>query len=52
LAALGPEIHLEETLDATLREYVFNATYPHKEGLVEPPDGELVDISDPDAGGL
>jgi hypothetical protein len=49
-AALVPPAGLEDTLVATLEEYGNNARFPHADGLVEGPDGELVMIYDPDAG--
>jgi hypothetical protein len=35
---------------AALEEYGHNARFPHPDGLVEDPDGELVTIYDEDAG--
>ena len=49
-AALAPPAGLEETLIAALEEYGQNARFPHPDGLVEDPDGELVAIYDEDAG--
>jgi hypothetical protein len=49
-AALVPSAGLEDTLVAALEEYGHNARFPHPDGLVEDPDGELVTIYDEDAG--
>jgi hypothetical protein len=50
IAALAPPAGLEDTLVAALEEYGQNARFPHPDGLVEDPDGELVAIYDEDAG--
>jgi hypothetical protein len=50
IAALVPAAGLEETLMAALEDYGQNARFPHADGVVEGPDGELVTIYDPDAG--
>jgi hypothetical protein len=49
-AALVPAMPLEETLRAAFEEYRRNARFPHPDGMVEDPDGELVVIFDQDAG--
>ena len=49
-AALVPEMGLEETLRAALEEFGQNARYPHPDGRVETPDGELVTVMDENAG--
>jgi hypothetical protein len=51
-ADLVPEADLQDTLRAAFEEYGQNAGYPHKDGRVEPPDGELVLVLDEDAGGF
>lgn len=50
IAALVPKANLEDTLAAAFEEFAQNARYPHADGLVEDPDGELVTIYDEDAG--
>lgn len=45
-----PHMGLQATLEAALEEYGQNARYPHPDGQVEDPDGELVTIFDEDAG--
>lgn len=49
-AAMVPRAGLEETLRAAFQEYGQNARFPHPDGKVENPDGELVTIYDEDAG--
>ena len=49
-AALVPPMSLPDTLEAAFAEYGQNARYPHGDGRVESPDGELVTIFDEDAG--
>ena len=48
-AALVPHLSLQETLACAFAEYRQNATFPHSDGTVETPDGELVTIVDEDA---
>jgi hypothetical protein len=50
IAALVPRAGLEDMLAAAFEEYGQNARYPHSDGLVEGPDGELVMVYDEDAG--
>jgi hypothetical protein len=50
IAAMIPKADLMDTLQAAFSEFAFNAAFPHKDGLVENPDGELVTIFDEDAG--
>lgn len=50
-AAMVPRESLADTLRAAFTEYAKNTCYPHADGSVETPDGELVQITDPDAGG-
>ena len=50
IAALVPKAGLEDMLAAAFEAYGQNARYPHPDGLVEGPDGELVIIYDEDAG--
>jgi hypothetical protein len=45
-----PPGNLQETLGAALSEYSWNLTFPHANGQIEAPDGELVTIWDADAG--
>jgi hypothetical protein len=49
-AELVPEMNLQDTLRAAFEEYRFNAVFPHSDGRVEDPDGQLVTIYDEDAG--
>lgn len=49
-ADLVPPMPLSDTLATAFGEYQFNATYPHADGRVETPDGELVTVFDEDAG--
>jgi hypothetical protein len=49
-AALVPTADLQGTLQAAFAEYGQNARYPHSDGMVEAPDGELVMVFDEDAG--
>jgi hypothetical protein len=49
-AALVPRAGLTETIEAAMLEYGQNLRFPHPEGMVEDPDGELVRIWDEDAG--
>jgi hypothetical protein len=49
-AAMVPKAGLEDTLRAAFTEYGQNARYPHLDGRVENPDGELVTIWADDAG--
>lgn len=51
-AALVPRMPLAETLREAFAEYQRNAAYPHQDGRVEDPDGDLVTVLDQDAGGL
>lgn len=48
-AAMVPTMGLQDTLRAAFAEYGQNARYPHPDGTVETPDGELVRIHDEDA---
>ena len=49
-ARLVPAMNLQDTMQAALQEYGRNTRYPHPEGMVEDPDGELVRLWDEDAG--
>ena len=49
-ARLVPPMILQDTLQAALQEYGRNTRYPHPDGMVEDPDGELVRLWDEDAG--
>lgn len=49
-AAMVPHGSLAETLAAAMEEYAQNACYPHSDGRVETPDGDMVLIVDEDAG--
>ena len=51
-AAMVPSAGLQDTLRAAFEEYGQNARFPHSDGTVEAPDGELVLVIDEDAGGL
>ncbi|MBI1207434.1 MAG: hypothetical protein GC191_09135 [Azospirillum sp.] len=48
--AMVPPLGLTAMLEAAFEEYGRNARYPHADGLVENPDGELVTVFDEDAG--
>ncbi len=50
IAALVPALPLEQMLRTAFEEFGFNARFPHPNGVVEDPDGELVTIFDQDAG--
>ena len=45
-AELVPEMNLQDRLRAAFEEYRFNAVFPHSDGRVEDPDGQLVTIYD------
>lgn len=45
-----PKQNLQDTLQAALEEYSFNAQYGHPGGKSETPAGEIVTIYDPDMG--
>ena len=49
-AALVPHMGLQDTLRAAFAEYGQNLRYPHPDGMVEDPDGEMVRLWDEDAG--
>lgn len=51
-AALVPKMDLHDTLQVAFEEYAQNAAYPHSDGTVEDPDGDMVLVIDEDAGGL
>jgi hypothetical protein len=48
-AAMVPAMDLAATLRAAMDEYRQNACYPHPDGRVENPNGELVELLDSDA---
>lgn len=47
---LIPHMGLQETMRAALVEYGQNLRFPHPDGMVEDPDGEMVQLWDQDAG--
>lgn len=51
-AALVPSMSLQDTMVAAFEEYGRNAAYPHPDGCVEDPDGQMVFVMDEDAGGF
>jgi len=49
-AEMVPPEGLQDTLRSAFAEFGRNARYPHSDGLVETPDGEMVMVHDEDAG--
>jgi len=49
-ASLVPKMSLQDTITAALEEYGQNAVFPHPDGAVEDPNGEMVVVFDEDAG--
>lgn len=48
-ASMVPKAGLQATLADAFEEYERNATFPHPDGMVESPDGEMVQMYDEDA---